>query len=89
MPVGIGKGLKIKINANIGTSVYNADPAMELEKLAASVQYGADTVMDLSTGGDIQAMRRMIVECLEGPVGTVPVYEAIVRCPDVAGLTRG
>ena len=61
VPVGIGKGLKIKINANIGTSGYNNDPAMELEKLAASVRYGADTVMDLSTGGDIRAMRRMII----------------------------
>lgn len=88
MPVGIGKGMKIKINANIGTSNFNADPAMELEKLTASVRYGADTVMDLSTGGDIRAMRRTIVSASRVPVGTVPVYEAIVRCPDVAGLTE-
>jgi phosphomethylpyrimidine synthase len=88
VPVGIGRGLKIKINANIGTSGYNNDPAMEMEKLAASVRYGADTVMDLSTGGDIRAMRRMIVRESRVPVGTVPVYEAIVRCPDVANLTE-
>jgi phosphomethylpyrimidine synthase len=88
VPVGIGRGLKIKINANIGTSGYNNDPAMEMEKLAASVRYGADTVMDLSTGGDIRAMRRMIIGESRVPVGTVPVYEAIVRCPDVAGLTE-
>jgi phosphomethylpyrimidine synthase len=88
VPVGIGRGLKIKINANIGTSGYNNDPAMEMEKLAASVRYGADTVMDLSTGGDIRAMRRMIIRESRVPVGTVPVYEAIVRCPDVAGLTE-
>jgi phosphomethylpyrimidine synthase len=88
VPVGIGTGLKIKINANIGTSGYNNDPAMELEKLAASVRYGADTVMDLSTGGDIHAMRRTIIRESGVPVGTVPVYEAIVRCPDVAGLTE-
>ena len=88
-PVGIGRGLKIKINANIGTSRFNNDPAMELEKLAASVRYGADTVMDLSTGGDIRAMRRTIVTESKIPVGTVPVYEAIVRCPDVAGLSGG
>jgi len=88
VPVGIGRGLKIKINANIGTSGYNNDPAMELEKLAASVRYGADTVMDLSTGGDIRAMRKKIVAESRVPVGTVPVYEAIVRCPDVAGLNE-
>ena len=87
-PVGIGRGLKIKINANIGTSGYNNDPAMEMEKLAASVRYGADTVMDLSTGGDIRAMRRMIISESRVPIGTVPVYEAIVRCPDVAGLAE-
>jgi len=88
VPVGIGRGLTIKINANIGTSMYNNDPALELEKLAASVRYGADTVMDLSTGGDIRAMRRTIVKESKIPVGTVPVYEAIVRCPDVAGLAE-
>ena len=88
VPVGIGKGLKIKINANIGTSNFNADPAQEIEKLAASVRYGADTVMDLSTGGDIHSMRKTILSTSKVPVGTVPVYEAIVRCPDVAGLTE-
>jgi phosphomethylpyrimidine synthase len=87
-PVAVGKGLKIKINANIGTSNFNADPARELEKLTASVRYGADTVMDLSTGGDIRAMRRTIIDASQVPVGTVPVYEAIVRCPDVALLTE-
>jgi phosphomethylpyrimidine synthase len=87
-PVAIGKGLKIKINANIGTSNYNADPAQELVKLSAAVKYGSDTVMDLSTGGDIRAMRKTIINATQVPVGTVPVYEAIVRCPDVAGLTE-
>jgi len=61
VPVGIGKGLKIKINANIGTSNFNADPVQEIEKLAASIRYGADTVMDLSTGGDIRSMRKTIL----------------------------
>lgn len=88
VPVGIGRGLTIKINANIGTSGYNDDPAMELEKLAASVRYGADTVMDLSTGGDIRSMRKTIIAESRIPVGTVPVYEAIVRNPDVAGLSE-
>ncbi len=86
-PVGIGKGLKIKINANLGTSPYSADPQLELAKLKASIQYGADTVMDLSTGGDIQAMRHMIVEASNVPVGTVPVYDAIVHHPRVVDLT--
>ncbi|MBN1498507.1 MAG: phosphomethylpyrimidine synthase ThiC [Spirochaetes bacterium] len=85
-PVAIGRGLKIKVNANIGTSNYSSNPDMELEKLRASIRYGADTVMDLSTGGDIRAMRRLIVGQSKVPVGTVPVYEAIVRCPDVAEL---
>ncbi len=88
VPVAIGAGLAIKINANIGTSGYNADPALELEKLAASVRYGADTVMDLSTGGDIRGMRRLIVKESRVPVGTVPIYEAIVKEPDVAAITE-
>jgi len=87
-PVAVGRDLKIKINANIGTSGYHDDPALELEKLAASVRYGADTVMDLSTGGDIRAMRRGVIAASRVPVGTVPVYEAIVRCPDVSCLTE-
>jgi phosphomethylpyrimidine synthase len=88
MPVGIGKDLSIKINANIGTSNFNADPERELEKLGVAVKYGADTVMDLSTGGDIRGMRRTVVAASGVPVGTVPVYEAIVRNPDVAGLSE-
>lgn len=87
-PVAVGRGLKIKINANIGTSGYHDEPALELEKLAASVRYGADTVMDLSTGGDIRAVRRNVLAASRVPVGTVPIYEAIVRCPDVADLTE-
>lgn len=80
MPVGIGNGLKIKINANIGTSNYSSNMDQELEKLEASVKYGADTVMDLSTGGDIRAVRRAIINASRVPIGTVPVYEVIVRC---------
>jgi phosphomethylpyrimidine synthase len=87
-PIGIGKGMKIKINANFGTSNFNADPDMEMEKLAVAIKFGADTVMDLSTGGDIRAMRKMVVSGSNVPVGTVPVYEAIVRCPDVSLLTE-
>ncbi len=60
-PVAIGKGLKIKINAYIGTSNYNVTPKMELEKLRMAVKYGADTIMDLSTGGDIREMRLTVL----------------------------
>src|SRR5512145_3534720 len=88
LPVGVGKGLKIKINANLGTSSSGNDPDQELRKLAASIRYGADTVMDLSTGGDIRAMRRRILDASTVPVGTVPVYEAITKCPDVALLSE-
>ncbi len=88
IPVGIGAGLKIKINANIGTSNFNADPEQEISKLNAAVQYGADAVMDLSTGGNITEMRKIVVRESHVPVGTVPIYEAIVRKPDVAEITE-
>ncbi|HQO03904.1 MAG TPA: phosphomethylpyrimidine synthase ThiC [Spirochaetota bacterium] len=88
LPVGIGKGLKIKINANLGTSNFNADPGLEVEKLHAAVKYGADAVMDLSTGGNITEMRKIVIEESRVPVGTVPIYEAIVRKPDVADISE-
>lgn len=87
-PVAIGQGLKIKINANLGTSTARPDPAPELEKLAAAVHYGADTVMDLSTGGDIQAVRTRLIQAATVPIGTVPIYDAIVHHPHVADLTE-
>jgi len=74
--VGIGEGLRTKVNANIGTSVDFADLATELEKLRAAEEAGADAVMDLSTGGDLAAIRRAIVERSLVSVGTVPIYEA-------------
>lgn len=78
-PVGIGKGLTIKVNANIGTSLDHADLAEELSKLSAAIDSKADTVMDLSTGGDITKIRRAILEELKLPVGTVPIYQAAVE----------
>jgi phosphomethylpyrimidine synthase len=88
VPLGIGTGLTIKINANIGTSNYNTDPEMEIRKLHAAVYNGADAIMDLSTGGDIRAMRKSVIAECRVPVGTVPIYEAIVRQPDVAMITE-
>ena len=73
---GIGKGLRTKVNANIGTSSDYSDIDTELEKLRVAVEYKADTVMDLSTGGDIGAIRRAILSQSPIPLGTVPIYQA-------------
>lgn len=78
-PIGIGRELNTKINANIGNSALSSCPKKELEKLAISIKYGADTVMDLSTGGDISKIRQSILEHSTIPVGTVPIYEATAR----------
>lgn len=77
-PVGIGEGLSIKVNANIGTSGDEADVEEELLKLRAAVDSRADTIMDLSTGGDIVKVRQAIMKRSPVPVGTVPIYQAAV-----------
>jgi phosphomethylpyrimidine synthase len=76
VPCGIGKGLRTKVNANIGTSSDFCDLNTELRKLETAIRFGADTVMDLSTGGDIAAVRRAIMRGSTVPVGTVPIYQA-------------
>ncbi len=76
--VGIGEGLKVKVNANIGSSEDLADPSLELKKLKVAIDAGADTVMDLSTGGDLDAIRKLIIENSPLPVGTVPIYQAVI-----------
>ncbi len=73
---GIGKGLKVKVNANIGTSSDHSDVEVELKKLRACIECEADTVMDLSTGGDLKAIRRAIIKECTIPIGTVPIYQA-------------
>lgn len=75
---GIGEGLRTKVNVNIGTSTDSAKTTDELEKLKICISAGSDTVMDLSTGGDLVKIRRTILRksCL--PVGSVPIYEAAV-----------
>ncbi|MBN2536413.1 MAG: phosphomethylpyrimidine synthase ThiC [Spirochaetales bacterium] len=88
MPAGIGKDLKIKVNANIGTSNYCRNLDLELQKCKAAVKYGSDTIMDLSTGGDIDMVRGEIIKNSPVPVGTVPIYQAIVKQPDVALITE-
>ena len=79
IPCGIGKGLRTKVNANIGTSSEFFDIDTELKKLQVSVEFGADTVMDLSTGGNISAIRRAIVDASPLPIGTVPIYQAAIQ----------
>ncbi len=76
-PVGVGKGLRTKVNVNLGTSPDVCDFDLELKKLILSQELGADTVMDLSTGGEIRDLRVQIVGTAEIPVGTVPIYEAV------------
>ncbi|HSG28878.1 MAG TPA: phosphomethylpyrimidine synthase ThiC, partial [Candidatus Krumholzibacterium sp.] len=76
--IGIGEGLTTKVNANIGTSPDHDDIDIEMEKLRVAVESGADAVMDLSTGGDIPGIRKRILAQSTVPVGTVPIYEAIV-----------
>jgi phosphomethylpyrimidine synthase len=78
-PIGIGEGLRIKVNTNIGTSSDHIDLEEELKKLEVSIQAGTDTVMDLSTGGDIDAIRKEIIRHSSIPVGTVPIYEAAIE----------
>ncbi|HSQ35485.1 MAG TPA: phosphomethylpyrimidine synthase ThiC [Candidatus Binatia bacterium] len=80
-PIGIGRGLRTKINANIGTSADFSDLADEVQKLQTVLDCGCDTVMDLSTGGDITAIRRGLLSRSTIPFGNVPVYEMMVDLP--------
>src|SRR5260370_26914567 len=86
-PMAIGIASKCKINANIGNSSTSSNIDEELKKLHHAVHYGADTVMDLSTGGDIPVIRQAIIDASPVPVGTVPVDEAISRVRRAADLT--
>ena len=78
-PLAIGKGLRTKINANIGTSKDHIDLKVELEKLKIAVDAGADAVMDLSTGGSLAEIRKAVIEKSTAVVGTVPIYQAAVK----------
>lgn len=76
-PMGIGIAAKCKINANIGNSAVTSDAGEELDKLHAAVHYGADTVMDLSTGAGIDEIRQTLVDASPVPIGTVPIYQVV------------
>ena len=77
-PTGIGRMITTKVNANIGASPVSSSTAEEVEKLQWAQQYGADTLMDLSTGGDLAACRQAIIDHATIPIGTVPIYSMIV-----------
>jgi len=85
-PMAIGVASKCKINANIGNSAVTSKVDDELEKLHTAVHLGADTVMDLSTGGDIDKIRQAIIDASPVPIGTVPMYQAIQNIKDIGDL---
>jgi phosphomethylpyrimidine synthase len=84
-PLGIGRMMRTKINANIGTSKDKISIDSEMEKLEVLVKYGADAVMDLSTGGPIKELRNMMLRKSPVAVGTVPIYEAAVKAAERKG----
>src|ERR1700689_1715694 len=86
-PMCIGVASLCKINSNIGNSAVTSNIDEELKKLHTSVHYGADTVMDLSTGGKIHEIREPILRHSPVPIGTVPIYEAISRVKRIEDLT--
>ncbi len=84
-PAGIGYNLKTKVNVNIGTSVDFPQIENEIKKVEVSLKYGADTLMDLSTGGDIKKIRKTILAKAPIPLGTVPVYQAAITAIEHRG----
>ncbi len=84
---GIGKYMSVKINANIGTSRDFVNIDEEVDKAKAAVEYGADTIMDLSTGGDLDLIRSKIMDAVDVPIGTVPIYQAAASHKTVVDMT--
>jgi phosphomethylpyrimidine synthase len=86
-PIGIGAAARTKINANLGNSPISSDSECEIQKVRCAVRYGADTVMDLSTGPNIDAIRQRIIDAVSVPVGTVPIYQVAEKLDDIADMT--
>ncbi len=84
-PVGIGKGLRTKVNASVGTSSDIVDVEMEVEKTRIAEKAGADTIMELSTGGDFYEIRKRVVEATSLSVGSVPLYQAFIEAANTSG----
>jgi phosphomethylpyrimidine synthase len=87
-PCGIGRAVTTKVNANIGTSPVSSCKEKELVKLQLAVRFGADAVMDLSTGGDLDETRRFLLAAATVPIGTVPIYSVVAGHRDITEVTR-
>ena len=81
-PMAIGIASSCKINANIGSSALASDISGEIEKVDVCLKHGADTIMDLSTGGDLDSIRKAVIEHSTVPIGTVPMYQILHDCKD-------
>lgn len=86
-PVAVGECVSTKVNANIGTSRAHTDVDEEMQKARTAVKYGVDSIMDLSTGDDIDEVRRRLIKEIDVPIGTVPVYQAASNCTSVPDMT--
>jgi len=87
-PRAIGRMMTTKVNANVGTSIDYVNVEEEIEKAIVAQRYGADAVMDLSTGGDLDSIRKKIMEVVEVPFGTVPIYQAARNCKAVVDMSE-
>jgi phosphomethylpyrimidine synthase len=85
-PMGIGIACRTKINANLGNSAISSDTQCELTKVHAAIHFGADTVMDLSTGSEIDTIRQRIIDAVRVPVGTVPIYQMAEQLDDIVDM---
>lgn len=85
-PIGIGVAARTKINANLGNSPVSSDTQCEMQKLLCAIRYGADTVMDLSTGPDIDGIRQRMIDASTVPVGTVPIYQMAEQLDDIVDM---
>ena len=87
-PTGIGLGLRMKVNANIGTSQEKSDLKTELKKLRTAIEAGADAVMDLSTSDDLDNVRKKIIKKCIVPLGTVPIYQTAIEAGGVTDMDK-
>ena len=85
-PIAIGRGVRVKINANIGTSPHDVSLEKELSKLEAALAYGADAVMDLSTGGNLDEIRTALLARCPAPFGTVPIYQVMTEAKSIESV---
>ena len=87
-PLGIGFPLRTKINVNLGTSSSTIDTEEEMEKVRIAQKYGADTLSDLSMGGDIDSIRKKILKCSNLPLITVPIYQTVIEANSLTNISE-